>query len=178
MNIFYLDWSGVYSKMRLHIYHYSEDCGEECDVLTSVGSVECAGGDRDSRVRTVVGWLLEMILKRSTHIPYFVEVSIQEHFKKEKEIRIPEAFVDEIDEAEFKAVVQRILDSEYLMKTFYERWTVEEPEPLVIVAEGDVAAEFILRRFPPVEYYAHVREGWSEDGEDESEGEGKEGEEE
>jgi hypothetical protein len=169
LNIFYLEGVRLHSKMRLHIYHYSEDCGDEGDVLTSVGSVEATGDDRDSRVRAVVGWLLDKVVKRSTHIPYFIEVSIQEHFKKEMVIPLPEMFVDELDIVEFKRAIDRILESEYLMKTFYTRWTEEEPEPLVIVAESDVAAEFILRRFPPVEYYAHVKEDW-----DEKEGESEE----
>jgi hypothetical protein len=162
----------VLSKMRYHIYNCIE-WSEDDDFMSYVGVVECAGG-KDERIRTVVGWLLGQVLKRSVYIPYFVEVSIQEHFKKEKDLKIPEAFIDEIDEVAFKEAIDRILASEYLMKTFYMRWTEEEELPLVIVSEGDVAAEFILKRFPPIEYYAHVREKW--DGEDGEEGEDSEGE--
>lgn len=161
--------------MRYHIYSCNEWSDEE-DLLSYVGAVDCEAGGKDVRIRSVVTWLLEQVLKRSAYIPYFVEVSIQENFKKEKEIRCPEAFVDEVDEVEFKEALGRILDSEYLMKTFYTRWTEEEEFPLVIVGESDVAADFILRRFPPVEYYAHVREKWEgeegDEDEDESEGDG------
>lgn len=150
----------VYSKMRYFIYYCNECDSAEDDFLTSVGTVQVDGSDKNSRIRAVVGWLLDKIMKRSVHIPYFIEVSIQEHFKKEKELCIPEAFVDEADVMEFQKAIDRIMESEYLMKTFYTRWTEEETMPLVVVAESDVAAEFILRRFPPVEYYAHVREGW------------------
>ncbi len=156
--------------MRYHIYSCNEWNEEGEDFLSYVGGVECAAasdGDKGARIHAIVKWLLEQVLKRSAYIPYFIEVSIQEHFKKEKEIKCPEAFVDEVDEAEFREVIDRILESEYLLRTFYARWTEEEEYPLVIVGDGDVAAEFILRRFPPVEYYAHVREKWEgEEGED------------
>lgn len=157
--------------MRYHIYNCNE-WSEDDDFMRYVGVVECAAG-KDERVRAVVQWLLEQVLKRSVYIPYFVEVSIQEHFKKEKEIKCPEAFVDEVDVAEFREVIDRILKSEYLIRTFYMRWTEEEELPLVIVSEGDVTAEFILKRFPPIEYYAHVREKWEgeEEGEESEEGE-------
>lgn len=160
----------VLSKMRYHIYSCN-DCGggEEEDFMSYVGGVNCDTDGKDARIRSVVTWLLEQVIRRSSYIPYFIEVSIQEHFKKEKEIRCPEAFVDEVDEVEFKEAIGRILDSEYLMRTFYARWTEEEELPLVIVGEKDVAAEFILRRFPPVEYYAHVREKWEGEESDEDE---------
>ena len=163
--------------MRYHIYSCN-DCSEgDEDFLSYVGAVDCpaaSSGDKAARIRAIVEWLLEMVMKRSTYIPYFIEVSIQEHFKKEKEIKCPEAFVDEVDEAEFREVIDRILESEYLLRTFYARWTEEEELPLVIVGDGDVAAEFILRRFPPVEYYAHVREKWEEEEDSEEEGEEEE----
>ena len=161
--------------MRYHIYSCN-DCSEgDEDFLGYIGAVDCAavsGGDKGARIHAIVEWLLEQVLKRSAYIPYFIEVSIQEHFKKEKEIKCPEAFVDEVDVEEFREVIDRILESEYLLRTFYARWTEEEEYPLVIVGEDDVAAEFILKRFPPVEYYAHVREKW------EGEEEGEDGEEE
>lgn len=150
--------------MRYHIYFCNECDSADDDFLTYVGSVDAEVSDKDSRIRAVVGWLLKMVMKRSTYVPYFIEVSIQEHFKKEREIRVPEAFVDEADVEEFQKAIDRIMASEYLMKTFYARWTEEETMPLVIVSEFDVAAEFILKRFPPMEYYAHVREKW--DGEE------------
>lgn len=166
----------VLSKMRFHIYSCN-DCGggEEEDFMSYVGVVECEAGGKDVRIKAVVTWLLEQVIRRSSYIPYFVEVSIQEYFKKERELKCPEAFVDEVDEVEFKEAIGRILESEYLMRTFYAQWTTEEELPLVIVGESDVAAEFILRRFPPVEYYAHVREKWEgeegdEDDSDEEEG--------
>ena len=146
--------------MRYHIYSCN-DCSEgDEDFLGYIGAVDCAVEGKDARIHAIVEWLLEQVLKRSAYIPYFIEVSIQEHFKKEKEIKCPEAFVDEVDVEEFREVIDRILESEYLTRTFYMRWTEEEELPLVIVGESDVAAEFILKRFPPVEYYAHVREKW------------------
>ena len=149
--------------MRYHIYNCNEFC-EDDDFMTYVGGVEYGEAGKDARIRIIVGWLLEQVMKGSIYIPYFIEVSIQEHFKKEIDLKNPEAFVDEVDEAEFKAVIGRIMASEFLMKTFYTRWTEEETLPIVIVSDEDVSAEFILKRFPPVEYYAHVREKW--EGED------------
>lgn len=147
------------SKMRYHIYSCNA-WGEEDEFLSYVGAAPCEIEGKDARIRAIVGWLLEQVMKRSSYIPYFVEVSIQEHFKKEADLKCPEAFVDEVDATEFAKAIERILASEYLMKTFYMRWTEEEESPLVIVGEDDVAAEFLLKRFPPVEYYAHVREKW------------------
>jgi hypothetical protein len=136
------------NPMKYHLYT-NNDWSTTDEFLTYVGAVDAT---EESRIKTIVSWFLNRILN-SRSVPYFIEVSIEEYFKKEVDISINDAYVNEMAMTEYHGLIRRIMASPRMMRTFYGRWTEEETEPLVVVAESDISASFIFSKFPPTEYF-------------------------
>jgi hypothetical protein len=91
-------------------------------------------------------------------VPYFIELSLEVWFKDAcsdlNDLHIANSItLDNIKMSEFYYdMVRRSMTDECILNELYNYWTIDAPEPLMVVAETDIAATFILQKYPPVEY--------------------------
>lgn len=113
--------------MKYYLYS-SNDWSTTDELLTYEGCAEQENIDDEIEI-TVVLFFLKRIFEGKI-VPLFIEESIYS-YQLDNELHIDHRFMIEL----------------------YTKWTEDEYYPLVIVGESDLCANYILRKFPPVEKY-------------------------
>ena len=138
--------------MKYYIYA-SNDPSTTDNILTYVCSINC---DHEYRI-AIAKHFMQAILDNKP-VPYFIELSLEVWFKDAcsdlNDLHIANSItLDNIKMSEFYYdMVRRSMTDECILNELYNYWTIDAPEPLMVVAETDIAATFILQKYPPVEY--------------------------
>ena len=147
--------------MKYYIYA-SNDPSTTDNILTYICSINC---DHDYRI-AIAKHFMQAILDNKP-VPYFIELSLEVWFKDAcsdlnslnglnglNDLVIANSItLDNIQMSEFYYdMVRRSMSDKCILNELYNNWTVDTPDPLMVVAETDIAATFILQKYPPVEY--------------------------